>query len=54
MTGTPISPLEAFLVVLFRLCVGWMFLWAGIHHFGDGGFVTGQAIAADGGMTLRI
>ena len=41
MTGTPISPLEAFLVVLFRLCVGWMFLWAGIHHFGDGGFVTG-------------
>ncbi len=35
------STTEACLIVLFRVCVGWMFLWAGIHHFGDDKFVYG-------------
>lgn len=28
-------------IVFFRLCMGWTFLWAGIHHFGDDNFVLG-------------
>ena len=28
-------------IVFFRLTVGWTFLWAGIHHFGDDKFVLG-------------
>jgi thiosulfate dehydrogenase (quinone) large subunit len=28
-------------IVFFRLTVGWVFLWAGIHHFGDDKFVLG-------------
>jgi thiosulfate dehydrogenase (quinone) large subunit len=32
---------EQVLVLFFRLCMGWTFLWAGIHHFGDAKFVVG-------------
>src|ERR1700730_16993103 len=28
-------------IVFFRLTMGWTFLWAGIHHFGDDRFVLG-------------
>jgi thiosulfate dehydrogenase [quinone] large subunit len=35
------STLEQALIVFFRLCMGWTFLWAGIHHFGDDKFVIG-------------
>jgi len=35
------SPLEQYLIVFFRLTIGWTFLWAGIHHFGDDRFVLG-------------
>jgi thiosulfate dehydrogenase [quinone] large subunit len=28
-------------IVFFRLAMGWTFLWAGIHHFGDDKFVLG-------------
>jgi thiosulfate dehydrogenase [quinone] large subunit len=37
----PESALEQFLIVFFRLTIGWMFLYAAIHHFGDDKFVTG-------------
>ena len=32
---------EKFLIVFFRLTIGWTFLWAAIHHFGDDKFVPG-------------
>lgn len=32
---------EQVLIVFFRLCMGWTFLWPGIHHFGDDKFVVG-------------
>jgi len=32
---------EQFLIMFFRLAVGWTFLWAAIHHFGDDKFVIG-------------
>src|SRR5271169_5392490 len=32
---------EDFFIVFFRLTMGWTFLWAGIHHFGDDKFVLG-------------
>ncbi len=32
---------ERALIVFFRLAIGWTFLWAAIHHFGDDKFVTG-------------
>lgn len=35
------SNTEQVLIVFFRLCLGWTFLWAAIHHFGDDHFVTG-------------
>ena len=35
------SPIERGLIVFFRLTIGWTFLYAGIHHFGDWGFVGG-------------
>ncbi len=35
------SGLEKGLIVFFRLCMGWTFLWAAIHHFGDTAFVPG-------------
>jgi thiosulfate dehydrogenase (quinone) large subunit len=39
--ATPTSALEQFLILFFRLIIGWMFLFAAIHHFGDAKFVTG-------------
>ncbi len=35
------SNTEQVLIVFFRLCLGWTFLWAAIHHFGDDKFVIG-------------
>ena len=35
------SPVERGLIVFFRLTMGWTFLYAGIHHFGDWNFVGG-------------
>jgi thiosulfate dehydrogenase (quinone) large subunit len=35
------SNTERVLIVFFRLTMGWTFLWAGIHHFGDDQFVLG-------------
>jgi thiosulfate dehydrogenase [quinone] large subunit len=32
---------EQAFIVFFRLTMGWTFLWAGIHHFGDDKFVAG-------------
>jgi thiosulfate dehydrogenase [quinone] large subunit len=32
---------EQALILFFRLTMGWTFLWAGIHHFGDSQFVLG-------------
>ena len=32
---------DEFFIVFFRLTMGWTFLWAGIHHFGDDKFVLG-------------
>lgn len=37
----PESSLEQFLILFFRLTVGWTFLYAAIHHFGDDKFVAG-------------
>jgi thiosulfate dehydrogenase (quinone) large subunit len=41
MNGHSESGIERFLIVFFRLTMGWTFLWAAIHHFGDDQFVTG-------------
>jgi thiosulfate dehydrogenase (quinone) large subunit len=35
------SNTERALIVFFRITMGWTFLWAGIHHFGDDQFVAG-------------
>lgn len=35
------SALERGLIVLLRIGIGWTFLWAAIHHFGDDKFVVG-------------
>ena len=35
------ATIEQALIVFFRLTIGWTFLWAGIHHFGDDKFVAG-------------
>jgi thiosulfate dehydrogenase (quinone) large subunit len=35
------SGVERALILFFRLTIGWTFLWAAIHHFGDGKFVAG-------------
>ena len=32
---------EQFLILFFRLTMGWTFLYAAIHHFGDDKFVVG-------------
>jgi thiosulfate dehydrogenase (quinone) large subunit len=37
----PDTRIERFLVVFFRLSIGWTFVWAAIHHFGDQNFVAG-------------
>jgi thiosulfate dehydrogenase [quinone] large subunit len=41
MSNKPESALEQFLIVFFRLTMGWTFLYAAIHHFGDDRFVIG-------------
>lgn len=33
------SAAERFVIVVLRLMVGWVFLWAAIHHYGDGAYV---------------
>jgi len=35
------SKFENALIVFFRLAMGWTFLFAAIHHFGDSNFVVG-------------
>src|SRR5215468_3459072 len=35
------SGVERALLLFFRLTIGWTFLWAAIHHFGDAKFVAG-------------
>jgi thiosulfate dehydrogenase (quinone) large subunit len=35
------SGLERALILFFRLTIGWTFLYAAIHHFGDDKFVIG-------------
>jgi thiosulfate dehydrogenase [quinone] large subunit len=35
------SSAEQVLIVFFRLAIGWTFLYAAIHHFGDDKFVAG-------------
>jgi thiosulfate dehydrogenase [quinone] large subunit len=35
------SRIENALIVFFRLTMGWTFLYAAIHHFGDWNFVVG-------------
>jgi len=37
----PESALEQSLILFFRLTIGWTFLYAAVHHFGDDQFVTG-------------
>jgi thiosulfate dehydrogenase (quinone) large subunit len=42
MTGTPTrSGVDSALLLFFRVAIGWTFLWAAIHHFGDDKFVAG-------------
>ena len=36
-----VSDGEKVFVLFFRLTMGWTFLWAAIHHFGDDKFVLG-------------
>jgi thiosulfate dehydrogenase (quinone) large subunit len=40
-SSKPESVLEQYLIVFFRLTMGWTFLYAAIHHFGDDKFVAG-------------
>lgn len=35
------SQMEQAFIVFFRLTMGWTFLWAAIHHYGDDHFVLG-------------
>ena len=35
------SDSDKFFILFFRLTMGWTFLWAAIHHFGDDKFVLG-------------
>ena|SRR5579862_5144999 len=32
---------ERTLIFFLRLAIGWVFLWAAIHHYGDSGYVGG-------------
>ena len=41
MTYEKSETFDKFIIVFFRLTMGWTFLWAGIHHFGDSKFVLG-------------
>ena len=33
--------LERILMCAMRVCIGWIFLWAAIHHFGNDAYVAG-------------
>jgi thiosulfate dehydrogenase [quinone] large subunit len=37
----PKPNVEEILIVFFRVTIGWTFLWAGIHHFGDDKYIVG-------------
>jgi thiosulfate dehydrogenase [quinone] large subunit len=37
----PESAFDQLIIVFFRLTIGWTFLYAAIHHFGDDRFVAG-------------
>ena len=41
MTYEKSETFDKFIILFFRLTMGWTFLWAGIHHFGDSKFVLG-------------
>lgn len=41
MLDEKLGSTEKTLIVFFRLTMGWTFLYAGIHHFGDDKFVIG-------------
>ena len=41
MLDEKLGSAEKTLIVFFRLTMGWTFLYAGIHHFGDDKFVIG-------------
>ena len=41
LNDKPTTTTEQFLILFFRLTMGWTFLWAAIHHFGDDKFVVG-------------
>ncbi|OLP42851.1 DoxX family protein [Rhizobium oryziradicis] len=32
---------ERILLATLRICIGWVFLWASIHHYGSTGYVAG-------------
>ena len=38
MTYEKSETFDKFIILFFRLTMGWTFLWAGIHHFGDSKF----------------
>ncbi|HUA52979.1 MAG TPA: DoxX family protein [Candidatus Sulfotelmatobacter sp.] len=35
------GPTERALLLMLRLSIGWVFLWAAIHHYGDASYVAG-------------
>jgi thiosulfate dehydrogenase (quinone) large subunit len=37
----PSERAERILILMLRLMIGWVFLWAAIHHYGDDKFVAG-------------
>jgi thiosulfate dehydrogenase [quinone] large subunit len=41
MLNEKLTSSEKALILFFRLTMGWTFLYAGIHHFGDDKFVVG-------------
>ena len=41
MAKSYIEESERGLILALRLMVGWVFLWAAIHHFGDSAYVAG-------------
>jgi hypothetical protein len=38
------SNAEKYFIVFFRLTMGWTFLYAAIHHFGDDKFVVASSV----------
>jgi thiosulfate dehydrogenase [quinone] large subunit len=39
--NAPTQSLERLMLFAIRVCVGWVFLWAAIHHFGNATYVHG-------------